>query len=374
MEEARFDVKFVSKIIVIAFAMACLFETASLAESASGYGVVRQCPAPTDSVYAEAPAGALFSGAGGSDPAPFSLRKFYWDDRAAPKDRGALEQWVAARADQGDAKAQFALGREHETSGRGEYDEASKWYRAAAGQNYAPAEIGLGRIFAGGLGISRDEAEGFRWYCRAATQGESEGMFAVVDALASGSGVRKDTAEALVWYRKAAEKGLGKAREALGIWYATGRGGAIDQVEAAHWFCEADRFADAAWCKLLVANAQFRRGREYDRRNDDFSDDGKNDERAVYWYRRAAENGDVYAQVALGETYAQGLLTPKDAVKAAQWFRSAADGGSIEAARYYRLASDIEARASKSGLAPLMYTDSGPKLERPSCIPERGPR
>ena len=42
---------------------------------------------------------------------------------------------------------------------------------------------------------------------------------------------------------------------------------------------------------------------------------------AVAWYRRAAENGDWTARIALGEMYARGEGVPKNAEAAVAWYR-----------------------------------------------------
>jgi TPR repeat protein len=45
---------------------------------------------------------------------------------------------------------------------------------------------------------------------------------------------------------------------------------------------------------------------------------------ALVWYRRAAEQGDIGAQVALGLAYAQGIGVIQDFIEADKWFNIAA--------------------------------------------------
>lgn len=52
---------------------------------------------------------------------------------------------------------------------------------------------------------------------------------------------------------------------------------------------------------------------------------------AVRWYRLAAEQGDIQAQSRLGELYATGKGTPKDAAQAVFWYRKAAEQGDADA-------------------------------------------
>jgi len=57
----------------------------------------------------------------------------------------------------------------------------------------------------------------------------------------------------------------------------------------------------------------------------------KNEAEAVAWYRRAAEQGDPYAQCNLGDVYAQGLGVLKDDIVAVAWYRQSAEQGDFGA-------------------------------------------
>lgn len=70
------------------------------------------------------------------------------------------------------------------------------------------------------------------------------------------------------------------------------------------------------------ADAQFALGERYFYGNRDVSQD---DEQAVYWYRKAAEQGDAYAQCDLGLCYADGVGVLQDKQEAVYWYRRAAE-------------------------------------------------
>ena len=57
----------------------------------------------------------------------------------------------------------------------------------------------------------------------------------------------------------------------------------------------------------------------------------KNAAKAMEWYRKAAELGNAEAQFNLGGVYRDGKGVPKDAAKAAEWFQKAAAQGLAEA-------------------------------------------
>jgi len=52
---------------------------------------------------------------------------------------------------------------------------------------------------------------------------------------------------------------------------------------------------------------------------------------ATKWFRRAAEQGNSYAQLALGAIYESGQGVDKDEVEAVRWYRKAAEQGNIAA-------------------------------------------
>jgi TPR repeat protein len=52
--------------------------------------------------------------------------------------------------------------------------EAVKWFRKAAGQEYAGAQYNLGVCCQLGTGVTKDEQEAVKWYRKAAEQGDAE--------------------------------------------------------------------------------------------------------------------------------------------------------------------------------------------------------
>lgn len=54
----------------------------------------------------------------------------------------------------------------------------------------------------------------------------------------------------------------------------------------------------------------------------------------MFWFRKAAEQGDVNGEVNLAWQYESGLGVPKDHTEAVTWYRKAADQGDIQAQAY----------------------------------------
>ena len=53
--------------------------------------------------------------------------------------------------------------------------------------------------------------------------------------------------------------------------------------------------------------------------------------KAVYWYKKAAEQGDSDAQFGLGTIYSAGTIVPEDFTKAVYWYKKAAEQGNSDA-------------------------------------------
>ena len=110
-------------------------------------------------------------------------------------------------AEQGDAEAQYDLGRMYLTGigVPGDKAEAVKWTRKAAEQGHARAQFQLGFAYDLGEGVPEDNTESVKWYRKAAKQGDARAQFQLGLAYDFGEGVPKDATEAAKWYRKAAE-------------------------------------------------------------------------------------------------------------------------------------------------------------------------
>jgi len=156
---------------------------------------------------------------------------------------------LRARANAGDAQAQFNLGVDYRWGFgvRQSATEAARWYRKAAHQGVAEAQYVLGILHENGsIGDRPDAAEAAHWYRKAADQGYVEAQYKLGLAYEDGSGVKKDATKMVHWYRKAADQGFAGAQFRLGFLYETGRvGDKPDAVEAAHWYQKAQVSRDA---------------------------------------------------------------------------------------------------------------------------------
>ena len=116
----------------------------------------------------------------------------------SPKEIGLEESRISA--DAGDAAAQARLAKSYQTGREKDDAEAIRWYRKAAEQDSAEAELALGNIYAKGKGVARDLTEAARWYRLAAEQGNIQAQEALGELCKKGEGVQRDVVEAYMWF------------------------------------------------------------------------------------------------------------------------------------------------------------------------------
>ncbi len=132
--------------------------------------------------------------------------------------------------------------------------KAAYWYRKAALQGLAPAQLALARLLLEGEGVPRDPAAGLRWALAAAAGGDTDAMMFASNLLRS-----TDPARAAALDRRAQAVLLPKARRgdpqaalALGWLYCRGGGIPADPVEGYAWMLVAVRNGLPPLQKLLV--------------------------------------------------------------------------------------------------------------------------
>lgn len=124
---------------------------------------------------------------------------------------------LRALADEGDVRAQFAVGVAY-LEGIGVEPDATvsaRWFEQAAREAYAPAQFNLGNGYRLGTGLPRDEQLATHWWTQAAEQGLAEAQFNLALAYHLGRGVTRDPAKAAEWYRSAAANGSRAAQRIL---------------------------------------------------------------------------------------------------------------------------------------------------------------
>jgi hypothetical protein len=163
------------------------------------------------------------------------------DDSVAPKasapppvDAAALK----AKADAGDAKAQFEFGNLLMKPGPGapDYKAAAGWFRKSAAAGWADAAAVLGELTAAGQGVKRDPKAAVELFRQAAEKGSVSGQYNLGYCYERGSGVENDETQAAKWYLRAAEGGDATAQYDIAQRFELGLGCATNLVESYKWY------------------------------------------------------------------------------------------------------------------------------------------
>ncbi|WP_428085808.1 tetratricopeptide repeat protein [Candidatus Thioglobus sp.] len=215
----------------------------------------------------------------------------------------------------------------------------------------ARSQFSLANIYHNGIGTKINETLAFYWYTQVAKQGFASAQFNVANGYYHGIGTRQNFKQALSWYEKAAEQDFVSAQYNLAVMYRRGEGAKVDNKAAFHWYEQAAQLgyglAQLTLAKLyekgvgvkqsdalaqtwylraanqLDPEAQFHLAQFHQQRN--------NYSQAVFYYRKAADQGHSYAQFALAMNLLEGRGVIKDENKAQQLFLAAAEAGHIKA-------------------------------------------
>ena len=149
---------------------------------------------------------------------------------------------LMADSETGDPEALFKLGKAYASGDGVERDDAKAfgYYQKSAGAGHPKAQNNLGRMYLNGWGVKRDEQEAIKWFRLSAAQGAVLAQYTLGCMLADGTGMPKNLSEAMDWMKKAALQGYADAQFRLGQLYEFGGEGVTqDYREAARWFAMA---------------------------------------------------------------------------------------------------------------------------------------
>jgi TPR repeat protein len=239
-------------------------------------------------------------------------------------------------------------------------ETAVKYYRLAAEQGHATAQLNLGICYYNGTGVARNRIAAMLYYRLAADQGDPHAQFNFAVCCARGEAPGHPVEEAARYYERAAAAGQRDAQFNLGVCYAKGRCGVSKDMDAAVKYyrlaaaqgqlsaqfnlagCYAKGYgvrrtgaaaeeaeAEAEWSPKMereILSAPMEAG------DTDRGGGGREFQQLQGWrqavqlYRSAAEKGHVGAQLKLGMLYASGV--PAAGVPAAGVPPPSADGAS----------------------------------------------
>lgn len=198
---------------------------------------------------------------------------------------------------------------------QGQYLTALSLAEQAAKKDDPQAHTLVGRIYAEGLGVPKDEAVAARWYARGAELGDVEAAFALGLQFAEGRGIEKDMAAAARMFEMAAAKRHPYANYNLGLMFLNGQGKPENARRGAlHIEYAAEQGVAAAQYDLAVL---YQTGHGVE----------PNAYEAARWMRKAAEQGLVEAEYDYALMLLRGFGLNSEVPKAIDYLRSAAEKG-----------------------------------------------
>lgn len=147
-------------------------------------------------------------------------------------------QTFVRAAQDGDANAQYKLGKMYSQDGKMQKDikKAIYWYKKAAEQNQKDAIMALGDIYYYGTDVNQNVHLAFTYYKQASELGNYEADFSLGEMYAQGVGVAKHLPSAFEYYKKAADKGgLAKAMFKTGTMLFEGKGVKQDKAQGINY-------------------------------------------------------------------------------------------------------------------------------------------
>lgn len=200
---------------------------------------------------------------------------------------------LTARAEAGDPDSQFELARlilddeesneeQHnwdlDSANGKELEKGTRWLILAAKNGQREAQTDLAKRYHYGIDFPENQARAFEWFSLASEQGCPEAQFFLGELYTNDDVVAYDIETALGYYEQSAAKGFQWAQLALFDIYRNG--------------------ADLSLPDL---------------------------ERALFWGRKAGEQGNLAAQLSLGRLFFEGDIIERNHLEAAFWLHLAAD-------------------------------------------------
>jgi len=190
-----------------------------------------------------------------------------------------------------------------------------------ADRGASEAQLTLGRFYQYGHPevLCRDDARALEWFSKAADQGVVEAKRRLGDIYNTPDSPFYNAGKAATWYQEGANFDDMESQAALSGLYLEGNGVQKDAAKSLYWLEEAANHPDGVQYALSLGD-RYRGVREYPVRDDD---------KAIYWYLRAANGGQGDAQHRLAAMYD-------------------ARGNYFEAYRWYAMAVTLEKKTAES--------------------------
>lgn len=245
-------------------------------------------------------------------------------------------QILQQKANLGNVYSQFKLGFVYQQ--QNQYQLANKWYEKASKNNMGYATHFLANNYLFGRGVKRDDEYAFKLFEQASQQGFLKSNYMLGSLYEYGRGISKNENLAIKKYE---EIGLDDDSSALALTkiYCNNQSSYYNKDACLKWMAIVQQLkADENTLKGLIHNAKLGNvmaqvvlGDTYLLglyKNEKIAPDYP---QAIYWFTKASEQQNDYAQRRLGQMYQQGYGVKQDIEQSKKYFILAANQGNEEA-------------------------------------------
>ena len=247
--------------------------------------------------------------------AQFTLALMYQDGRGVKQDLALSKSWLEKAAKNKNIDAQYILGKVLATSQN--WAGSLFWLQKAAVHGHKEAGYTTAALLA-----SRNEnkvliKDSWRWLYHGMRDNNPKTLYNLAIILNSGRlGLPKTDFNYQLWLQKAAQVGIISAQNDLGVYLK------LHHQESSQ--------ASMRWLRKAAfkdAEAQFNLGLIY-ARGEGIT---PNDDKAIHWWKKAAQRGSPHAEMMLGLFYNLGRGVGRSEQEAVNWYLKAAKFGNTNA-------------------------------------------
>lgn len=296
----------------------------------------------------------------------------------APDDKEMQDDLIFKQYNKNKASDQIAIAERYLNGNGFNKDEkkAFEWFQKAANQNDGVGLFNVANCYEKGLGVDRDIEKAAVYYEKSANAGNVKAMSIISKMYSNGEGVTKNDSKALYWQEHLAFKGdkdakllmiTNKSAEHEKVKMTTQEANQLGEISllakdydwAVYCFERAielggneqaefnlgkmyfngegvtKNYAMAESYLSKLANAGNSTAQEYMgyiyEKGDPIYGINPDVKKQMYWYEKAAQNGDVDAQLKLANAYNIGLGVKKDQKKSFDYYYKAAENSSQDA-------------------------------------------
>ena len=193
------------------------------------------------------------------------------------------------------------------------YDRALTFYKIAGKAGHVIAQNNLGVLYSEHF---KKTKKSIKWYKKSAKQGFALSQFYLAMIYDPIIGFQPDAELAFQWYLRAARQGDRMAQTCLGLCYKDGLGVEKNDDEALMWFqFAANQDFTPAWYNLAELYTTLPLNKPHKKL-------------ITYYYEKAADHGNYWACMALGDSYAAMILRA-DSIKAIDYYFAASQDKNI---------------------------------------------